>query len=183
MSAIDSPKTQRTVIPEVTSELADAGFSGAEAIGRGGFGVVYRCNQATLDRTAAVKVLTAEYATNMQRFVREQRAMGRLTRQPNVLGVLQVGTTTSGVPYLVTPYYPHGSLDARIRRLSISQRTAQGHVEHIVTKFGFTSRAQIAAWIAEQGHPAPVHRPFAAGPTRAVTRNGAPSDGTDVRGE
>ncbi|MBY8863536.1 protein kinase [Nocardia sp. CA2R105] len=116
MSAIDSPKTQRTAISEVTSELADAGFSGAEEIGRGGFGVVYRCNQAALDRTVAVKVLTAEDATNMQRFVREQRAMGRLTRQPNVLGVLQVGTTTSGVPYLVTPYYPHGSLDARIRR-------------------------------------------------------------------
>ncbi|MFE2999768.1 ATP-binding protein, partial [Nocardia sp. NPDC059246] len=34
-------------------------------------------------------------------------------------------------------------------KLVISQRTAQGHVEHILTKLGFTSRAQIAAWIAE----------------------------------
>ncbi|MFI2478798.1 ATP-binding protein, partial [Nocardia xishanensis] len=33
--------------------------------------------------------------------------------------------------------------------LTISPRTAQGHVEHILTKLGFTSRAQIAAWIAE----------------------------------
>jgi DNA-binding NarL/FixJ family response regulator len=33
-------------------------------------------------------------------------------------------------------------------RLVISQRTAEGHVEHILTKLGFTSRAQIAAWIA-----------------------------------
>lgn len=34
-------------------------------------------------------------------------------------------------------------------RLVISQRTAQGHVEHILTKLGFTSRTQIAAWAAE----------------------------------
>ncbi len=34
--------------------------------------------------------------------------------------------------------------------LVISQRTAQGHVEHILVKLGFTSRAQIAAWVTEQ---------------------------------
>jgi non-specific serine/threonine protein kinase len=33
-------------------------------------------------------------------------------------------------------------------RLVISQRTAEGHVDHILTKLGFTSRAQVAAWIA-----------------------------------
>jgi predicted ATPase/DNA-binding NarL/FixJ family response regulator len=33
-------------------------------------------------------------------------------------------------------------------RLVISQRTAEGHVEHILTKLSFTSRAQIAAWVA-----------------------------------
>lgn len=30
----------------------------------------------------------------------------------------------------------------------ISQRTAECHVERILTKLGFTSRAQVAAWIA-----------------------------------
>ncbi|MGW6377022.1 ATP-binding protein [Rhodococcus sp. NPDC055112] len=33
--------------------------------------------------------------------------------------------------------------------LVISPRTAQGHVEHILSKLGFTSRTQIAAWTAE----------------------------------
>jgi DNA-binding CsgD family transcriptional regulator len=33
-------------------------------------------------------------------------------------------------------------------RLVISQRTAEGHIEHILTKLGFNSRAQIAAWVA-----------------------------------
>jgi non-specific serine/threonine protein kinase len=31
-------------------------------------------------------------------------------------------------------------------QLVISQRTAEGHVENILTKLGFTSRAQVAAW-------------------------------------
>ena len=31
--------------------------------------------------------------------------------------------------------------------LVISQRTAENHVEHILTKLGFTSRAQVAAWV------------------------------------
>ncbi|MDV6271311.1 response regulator transcription factor, partial [Rhodococcus globerulus] len=37
-------------------------------------------------------------------------------------------------------------------KLVISIRTAQGHVEHILTKLGFSSRAQIAGWVVEQAH-------------------------------
>jgi non-specific serine/threonine protein kinase len=33
-------------------------------------------------------------------------------------------------------------------RLVISQRTAEGHVERILTKLGFSSRAEVAAWVA-----------------------------------
>ncbi|MFE4462492.1 response regulator transcription factor, partial [Nocardia tengchongensis] len=40
-------------------------------------------------------------------------------------------------------------------RLVISQRTAQGHVEHILVKLGFTSRAQIAAWVTEHSTESP----------------------------
>ncbi|WP_063007213.1 protein kinase domain-containing protein [Nocardia kruczakiae] len=48
---------------------------------------------------------------------------------------------------LVAQGYTNKSIAAR---LVISQRTAEGHVEHILTKLGFTSRAQIAAWVAGQ---------------------------------
>ncbi|WP_327100393.1 helix-turn-helix transcriptional regulator [Nocardia vinacea] len=34
------------------------------------------------------------------------------------------------------------------QRLVISKRTADGHIERILGKLGFTSRAQIAAWMA-----------------------------------
>jgi DNA-binding CsgD family transcriptional regulator len=39
-------------------------------------------------------------------------------------------------------------------RLVISERTAQNHVQHILTKLGFTSRSQIAAWSAGVGRRA-----------------------------
>ncbi|MEU6407763.1 LuxR C-terminal-related transcriptional regulator [Microbispora sp. NPDC046933] len=35
-------------------------------------------------------------------------------------------------------------------RLVISQRTAEGHIEHILDKLGFKSRAQVAAWMKER---------------------------------
>jgi serine/threonine-protein kinase PknK len=100
----------------VAVELFAAGFDEAVEIGRGGFGVVYRCLQEELDRTVAVKVLTADLdPENLARFMREQRAMGRMSGHPNIVDLYQVGATRSGRPFLVMPYHPHGSLDAQVR--------------------------------------------------------------------
>ncbi|GAF44724.1 protein kinase domain-containing protein [Rhodococcus wratislaviensis] len=113
----DPLQTQRVAAATVTAELTAAEFEDAHEIGRGGFGVVYRCTQVSLERTVAVKVLIAELdKENRARFFREQRAMGRLTGHPNIVNVLQVGATESGHPYLVMQYHPQGSLEARIRR-------------------------------------------------------------------
>jgi non-specific serine/threonine protein kinase len=38
-------------------------------------------------------------------------------------------------------------------RLVVAQRTAEGHVENILSKLGFTSRAQVAGWLAAQNPP------------------------------
>ena len=112
-----SSQTQPGTDCALVQELSAAGFSDAEEIGRGGFGIVFRCQQGALDRTVAVKVLTAELDEERERFLREQRAMGRLTGHPNIVGVLQVGETASGYPYLVMQYHRQGSLQARIQRL------------------------------------------------------------------
>jgi predicted ATPase/DNA-binding CsgD family transcriptional regulator len=41
-------------------------------------------------------------------------------------------------------------------RLVVAQRTAEGHVENILSKLGFTSRAQVAGWLTAQGpQPSP----------------------------
>jgi DNA-binding NarL/FixJ family response regulator len=37
-------------------------------------------------------------------------------------------------------------------RLHLSERTAENHVTHILTKLGFDSRARIAAWYAARRH-------------------------------
>ena len=113
----DPLRTERDVGPAVVTELSAAGFSYAEEVGRGGFGIVYRCTQVALDRRVAVKVLTAKLDAKRERFMREQRAMGRLTGHPNIVGVLQVGQTQGGYPYLVMQYHRKGSLEARIREL------------------------------------------------------------------
>ena len=55
---------------------------------------MFRCEQPALDRTVAVKVLTAHLdPDNLERFLREQRAMGRLSGHPHIVTMMQVGTT------------------------------------------------------------------------------------------
>ena len=106
------PRDQASAI---AAELAEAGFRDAVEIGVGGFGAVYRCQQPALERTVAVKVLTTELdPDNVERFLREQRAMGKLSGHPNIVSVFQVGTTKSGRPYIVMQYHPRDSLKSRI---------------------------------------------------------------------
>jgi DNA-binding CsgD family transcriptional regulator/tetratricopeptide (TPR) repeat protein len=42
------------------------------------------------------------------------------------------------------------------RTLVLSERTAENHVQHILAKLGFGSRAQIAAWAVSEGLPGPA---------------------------
>lgn len=117
MDPIDPFATQRGQTATIAAELEAAGFSSAAEIGRGGFGVVYRCMQEQLDRLVAIKVLTSDLSQEtLDRFLREQRAMGRLSGHPNIVTILQVGVTGSGQPFLVMPYFSQGSLDTSIRR-------------------------------------------------------------------
>jgi serine/threonine-protein kinase PknK len=115
MGRNDPLPTQRDLPAGIPAELTAAGFEDPEEIGRGGFGLVYRCTQRALDRTVAVKVLTTDLEPdNLERFVREQVAMGKLSGHPNIVNIFQVGTTASGRPYIVMQYHPHGSLGAKV---------------------------------------------------------------------
>jgi len=116
MTADEPEATRRGASMPLVADLLAVGFADPVEIGRGGFGVVYRCSQPTLDRTVAVEILTAQLdADNRDRFLREQRAMGRLTGHPHIVTVLEAGMTPSGCQYLVMPYYSMDSLDAWIR--------------------------------------------------------------------
>src|ERR1700758_5036197 len=116
MADVDQDASPRDLVPDIPAELRDAGFEDIAEIGHGGFGVVYRCAQPLLDRTVAVKVLTADLDhENLDRFLREQHAMGRLSGHPNIVTILQVGTTTRGRPFIVMPYHAKNSLEALVR--------------------------------------------------------------------
>lgn len=103
--------------PAIVVDLTRAGFADAVEVGRGGFGVVFRCTQEALNRTVAVKLLHTDLDTvSRERFFREGRAMGGLSGHPNVVDVLQVGVTHSGRPYIVMPFQSLDSLASRVRR-------------------------------------------------------------------
>lgn len=116
MAEQDPLATQSSIVP-VAAELAAVGLTDPDEIGHGGFGVVYRCWQRALDRAVAVKVLTADLDDgNVERFVREQHAMGRLSGHPNIVTVFEVGKTAGGHPFIVMQYQPRGTLDSLIRK-------------------------------------------------------------------
>jgi DNA-binding NarL/FixJ family response regulator len=50
-------------------------------------------------------------------------------------------------------------------RLVISERTAENHVQHILTKLGFATRSQIAAWRAGSAANAGANANAGAGST------------------
>src|SRR6201998_1204781 len=117
MAERDPHATQQDLITGISAALRDAGFDDVSEVGHGGFGVVYRCTQPSLDRTVAVKVLTSDLdPDNLERFLREQRAMGRLSGHPNIVTILEVGTTSTGRPFIVMPYHAKDSLEAVVRR-------------------------------------------------------------------
>lgn len=115
MADVDPAGTERDVAASVVSELEAEGFDDAHEVGRGGFGAVYRCVQTSLDRTVAIKVLEGVERTDRERFVREQRAMGRLSGHPNIVQILQVGVLAGGRPYIAMPYHARDSLEAWVR--------------------------------------------------------------------
>ena len=94
----------------------------AEALGRDANGLAKSLGMAAyLDRTAA---LVAQF--------------DRSTEQP-----ISLSPREAEVGSLVA----EGLTNRQIaERLFISERTAQNHVQHILTKLGFATRSQIAAW-------------------------------------
>ena len=90
--------TQRSSLG-IVAELEAEGYHDAKPVGRGGFGVVYRCNEPSLDRVVAVKVLSSDQDdVDLEQFAREQRAMGRVSGHPNIVPVLHSGLTFTGRP-------------------------------------------------------------------------------------
>jgi serine/threonine protein kinase len=96
-------------------------------LGEGGMGAVYLAEHPGIGRKVAIKVLRSELDHDPQlltRFLNEARAANSI-RHPNIIEVLDSGTTSKGASYLVMELLEGESLSARIRRLSrLDERSA-----------------------------------------------------------
>jgi eukaryotic-like serine/threonine-protein kinase len=97
-------------------------------IGHGGMGNIYRARDSMLEREVAIKVLAERYAedeANRERFTREALASARLSSDPAIVTIFDVGEW-NGRPFIVMEYLGGGSLEDRLRdgRPSISQALA-----------------------------------------------------------
>ncbi len=104
------------------------GYEIIDALGRGGFGVVYRARQVTIDREVAIKVDTRLILDDrdQRRFLREVRAAGRLSGHPHVVEIYDAGVLPDARPYLVMELCPGGSLADR-DRMSVREVVDVGH--------------------------------------------------------
>ncbi|GAA1923081.1 serine/threonine-protein kinase [Nocardioides hwasunensis] len=92
------------------------GYTDLVVVGRGGESVVYRAREPRLGRDVAVKVLLVDDAESSARFAREIEITVGLGRQhPNIVTVLDTGTTASGRPAIVMEYYDGGTVNDRLR--------------------------------------------------------------------
>jgi len=112
-----------------TLNLGIDGLNNIEQIGAGGASRVYRAKQVELDRLVALKVINAGDDPNvLRRFDRERRAMGRLSLNDGIVPVYSSGLTDRGEPYLIMPYYKHGSLQDRIKAGPVPWREAVAYI-------------------------------------------------------
>src|SRR5262245_43383029 len=101
----------------VVADILPPRYRDPRQIGRGGMGDIYRATDSMLGREVAIKALADQYsqdASVRQRFTHEALAAARLSGEPNIVTIFDVGEH-NGRPYIVMEYLSGGSLDDVIR--------------------------------------------------------------------
>lgn len=111
--ASDCSATNGSLVEKPGCGLRLSGYGDAVEIGRGGFGVVYRATQKSLDRLVAIKLLSAAALDepSLKRFDAECHAMAALAEHPNIVSIHDHGVSENdGRPYIVMEYVSGGTL-------------------------------------------------------------------------
>jgi serine/threonine protein kinase len=104
--SLPNPKTENdAILADLRASAIGEYCTDFQAIGRGGFGLVFKCFHQVLQRPVAVKLLRLDMLNdeNSRRLQREAKALGRIDH-PNVVKVLASGVTPHGSLYLVLEY-------------------------------------------------------------------------------
>ena len=87
---------EETPLPEL--QMGSEKYSILKELGSGGMGKVYLAFDRDLKRRVALKMVKAEGARQIRRFLEEAQVMAQLDH-PNIVPVFEVGLTTSKKPY------------------------------------------------------------------------------------
>jgi tRNA A-37 threonylcarbamoyl transferase component Bud32 len=97
----------------VPTDILPPRYTDPQPIGRGGMGEIYRAGDETLGRRVAIKILAERYSRDESvrgRFKREALSAARLSSEPNVIDIYDVGEWNDR-PFIVMEYLPGGSLE------------------------------------------------------------------------
>src|SRR5256885_4813336 len=118
-------------------------------IAAGGMATVYACEDQTLGRLVAVKVLAPQFGADPDaaaRFQREARAAARVSDHPHVVTIYDIGECDDQA-FIVMEYFAGGTLADRLRSgTPIPRATAVKWLEE-------------AAPALDHAHPAPIVHP------------------------
>jgi eukaryotic-like serine/threonine-protein kinase len=101
----------------VETDILPRRYRSPQLIARGGMGEIYRATDASLGRAVAIKLLAERYSSDddiRRRFTREALAAARLSGEPYVITIFDVGEHAER-PFIVMEYLSGGSLEDRIR--------------------------------------------------------------------
>src|ERR687884_1974218 len=102
----------------VNTDILPPRYRSPKRIASGGMGEIYRATDATLGRAVAVKLLAERYSRDdgvRQRFTREALSAARLSGEPHVVTIFDVGEYASR-PFIVMEYLSGGSPGQRLRQ-------------------------------------------------------------------
>ena len=119
-TALYDPAGQASTATEVPDALINSNIGGCQIVaklGEGGMGAIYRARHEALRKDVVVKILPPESAANprtVERFKREAIAAAKL-EHPNIVQVLNVGTTDRGLHFIVMQYVDGKNLEDTIQ--------------------------------------------------------------------
>ena len=107
-------------IEEESLDLSEEDFPIArykplKSLGQGGNGEVFLAEDQILKKMVAVKVLHVLTSSELIQFQEEARATSKLNH-PNIIDILDFGSTEAGSPYMVLEYFPGITLSALIKK-------------------------------------------------------------------